>query len=117
MDSTKEPTMTELYSRPELNVKRKRRWGWVFISFFFLGIISNMSKEAANGNQSITLILYFISAITAPIFYYWIKPKVKIIKNNFLKSFIVGVAVIIIFALLSTILGAISYALIYQYTK
>jgi hypothetical protein len=117
MNSVKEPTMAELYSNPELTVKRKRRWGWIFISFFFFGIISNMSKEAANGNQSITLILYFLSAITAPMVYYWLKPKVKIIKNNFLKSFIIGITVIVIFALLSAILGAISYAMIYQYAE
>jgi len=76
-----------------------------------------MSKEAATGNQSITLMLYFVSAITAPIFYYWLKPKVKVIKNSFLKSFLTGIAVIIVFALLSAIFGAVGYVLIYQYAK
>ena len=109
--------MAELYSNPELNVKRKRRWGWIIIFLFFGGLISSTEKINVNESLSITIILYFVSAITAPIFYYWLKPKVKFIKNNLLKSFIIGIAVIVIFALLSAILGAISYALIYQYNQ
>jgi hypothetical protein len=114
MSIKKEPTMAELYSHPELYVKKKRKWGWILISIFFFGIISNMSKEAANGNQSITLILYFLSAIVAPMFYYRIKSKVKVIKNNFIKSFILGIITILCFSLISTMLGAIGYILIYQ---
>jgi len=112
MSEAKEPTMAELYSNPELNIKRKRRWGWIFISFFFFSLANSTGKNNINGAQSITLILYLISAIVAPILYYRMKLKVKVFKNNFLKSFILGVVAIIGFSLMSAILGAVIYALI-----
>ena len=115
MNNVKEPTMAELYSHPELNVKKKRKWGWILISFFFFGLISNVGEMNTNGSQSITLILYLISAITAPIFYYWLKSKVKISKNIYLQNLFTGIIVIIIFSLVSAILGSVSYAFIYQY--
>lgn len=75
-------------------LKKKRKWEWLLISLaIFLTLKSTKIDEA----HLYTRILYFLSLGLAPIFYYWIRSKIKIIKNKRIKNFVVGLVVVFIF--------------------
>lgn len=94
------PTNQEVKSEP----KKKRKWGWLLISFAIFSTFKNIKIDEAH---LFTGIFYLLSLGLAPVFYYWVRPKIKIIKNERTKNFVVGLAVVFVFIFAISFLGAL----------
>jgi len=108
IEKPKEVTSTisnDIYNTEEKGIKKKRKWGWIIISFVIFSSFKNIGFK--NGDLFIGMFL-LISLVLAPLFYYWIKPKIKIIRDGGIKSFVIGLMVIIIFCFAIGFFGSLS---------
>jgi len=93
--------------------KKKRKWSWrsegliAFVVFSILGKSEGLGEKINQGHL-FTGFFALAAIVGAPIFYYWIKPKIKIITNEKIRNVIIGIAVIIVFSFVPLFLGALA---------
>jgi len=92
------------HQKIKVEAKKKRKWGWLLISFAIFSTFKNIKIDEAH---LFTGIFYLLSLGLAPVFYYWIRSKIKIIKNERVRNFIIGLVVAFVFIFAISFLGAL----------